>query len=270
MKNKLGIEIFEGFGISYPEYEVITPQTKKSYTIRSLNVSEEEVLKGSMVTPSKLPRHIAEVLWKCIVKKPDEIKTFDDFINCVTIDDRDALLYGLYVSTYKDVQNYTMRCDCGFENLVKVNMENCLKIDFWDDSKGSILKYYPKVDFKIFDGVHCFLKIPSLKDEIVTSEKYTFNDNQKRNLAIQLLRIQKFTQDPNQKLPQGEEICELDNIIKAYNSLPSNDRKLINEKYNEEFSNYQVKVLPKVKCQKCGKVQEVEIDIYQQFFRSLF
>ena len=33
---------FKGFGVSYPEYEVVTPQTKLSFHVRSLNVSEED------------------------------------------------------------------------------------------------------------------------------------------------------------------------------------------------------------------------------------
>jgi len=40
---------FKGFNIAYPEYEVITPQSNQSYTLRSLNVSEEEKLKGRKV-----------------------------------------------------------------------------------------------------------------------------------------------------------------------------------------------------------------------------
>ena len=56
-RNKAGIEIFKGFDIDYPEYEVITPQSVKSYTVRSMKVIDEENLKGSMVTPAKVARH---------------------------------------------------------------------------------------------------------------------------------------------------------------------------------------------------------------------
>ena len=45
--------MFQGFNIAYPEYEVITPQTKRSYHVRSLSVQEEEKLKASLLTPSK-------------------------------------------------------------------------------------------------------------------------------------------------------------------------------------------------------------------------
>ena len=45
---------FKGFNIKYPEYEVITPHTNLSFTLRSLNVQEEETLKGSLVTPQKI------------------------------------------------------------------------------------------------------------------------------------------------------------------------------------------------------------------------
>ena len=179
MKNKAGIEIFTSFGISYPEYEVITPQSKKSYTLRSLSVKEEESLKGSMVTASKVARHLAEVLWACMVKKPDDVKTFDDFVTTTTLKDRDALLFGLYVSTYKDATPFNVRCtaeDCDYVNSVKINIEKCLSANFWDEDeiidkvtgtkKGKVIDYRKEIPLKVFKGVSCIIKTPTMADAI--------------------------------------------------------------------------------------------------------
>ena len=46
--------MFTGFNIKFPEYEIICPQSKLSYTSRSLNVQEEENLRGSFLTPNKV------------------------------------------------------------------------------------------------------------------------------------------------------------------------------------------------------------------------
>ena len=62
--------MFKGFDIKYPEYEVITPQTKLSYSVRSLSVQEEELLKGSLLTPSKINEHLNKCLFSAITKKP--------------------------------------------------------------------------------------------------------------------------------------------------------------------------------------------------------
>ena len=55
--------MFKGFDVKYPEYEVITPQTKLSFTVRSLNVREEERLKGSLMTPTKIHEHLNKCIY---------------------------------------------------------------------------------------------------------------------------------------------------------------------------------------------------------------
>ena len=76
---------FTGFNIAYPEYEVITPQTNQSYTLRSLSVSEEERLKGSLITPTKIADHLNKCLFESIVNKPKSIKDMDDFLKNITL-----------------------------------------------------------------------------------------------------------------------------------------------------------------------------------------
>ena len=50
--------MFKGFNIKYPEYEVHTPQTNLTYNLRSLNVQEEEKLKGSLLSAMKINEHL--------------------------------------------------------------------------------------------------------------------------------------------------------------------------------------------------------------------
>ena len=101
---------FTGFNVPYPEYEVITPHTHLSFTLRSLTVQEEERLKGSMLTPASTTEHLNKCLYEAIVKKPDKIKEYKDFLNNLTLKDRDTLLYGLYHITYEEIRNYDITC----------------------------------------------------------------------------------------------------------------------------------------------------------------
>ena len=102
--------MFKGFNLKYPEYEVITPQTKLSFTIRSLNVQEEERLKGSLLTPQKITEHLNKCLYESLISKPEVVKDFKTFLENVTLKDRDALLYGLYHITYEEIRNYDIKC----------------------------------------------------------------------------------------------------------------------------------------------------------------
>ena len=70
------LEILPVFKISYPEYTVITPQSNREFTIRSLNVQDEERFKSSSLAPNQFASHLNNIIWECIVKKPDDIKTF--------------------------------------------------------------------------------------------------------------------------------------------------------------------------------------------------
>jgi len=88
--------MFKGFNLQYPEYEVVTPHTHKSFTVRSLSVSEEEKLKGSLMTPSKITEHLNKCLFNSMVKKPEDVNDYSSFLKLTTIKDRDAILYGLY------------------------------------------------------------------------------------------------------------------------------------------------------------------------------
>ena len=278
--NKAGIEVFDGFGIKLPEYEVVTPQGNKKFTVRSMSIADEDNLKGSLIVPSSFPEHLAQVLWNCIVKKPENIKTFNDFISNTTLKDRDALIYGLYATTYKNMHTYEVVCDkCGHTNTVNIDIDKALQGTFWDPNevidtekgtkKGDIISYRRTVDLKEFNGVHCVLKAPTIKDEIYYSEHDdSSDDNKKKNLSM----IDRFYQDPTRDRPKGDEYKERDNIRLAWNSIPPSDAKMINKIYADEFLKYNVKAVATVICQntKCKDKQEVELDFTSQFFRALY
>jgi hypothetical protein len=268
-KNAVGIEVFSGFDIKYPEYSVVTPQTKLEFSIRSLTVSEEEKLKSSLLTANKLAEHLNEVIWECIVKKPDDIKTYDDFLNKVTIKDRDALMYGLYHVTYKDIHNYDVSCvQCEHVNSIKVNFLKSIKISMWDKEEAIIGKT-ADAQFIIAEKIKAIIKQPLLRDEYNLLKETAFTSEEIRDLNMQLLMIDRFeiTKDGTKK-PQTVE--DRNNIIKGYKQLPSTDKKIIEKTYREEFGKYEIDIVTVVRCQKCGHEEEISIDLVKQFFRSIY
>lgn len=274
---KAGFEIFEGFdkvGIKFPEYSVIVPQTKRSFTVRTMNDSEESNLKGSVLTPEKIPEHLAEVLWSSIVKKPDDIKTYEDFINKTTIRDRDTLVYALHVATYKNIQEYKIPCSnpqCKSENLVKVDLEKSFTANIWDDEgNGDILKFRKTVDLESLDGVSVVLKAPTIADEIMVAKSNTFSTKEELLSQMQSLMIDKIIVKPNATVPNGDSYTERANIYKAFKQIPVHDKKIIVSAYNEAFDKYQFSVVSKIECAKCHSVRELPIDMTSQFFRSLY
>ena len=269
-KNAAGVEVFSGFKIAYPEYSVITPHTLKEFTIRTLTIDEEEKLKGSLLTPNKLAEHLNDVIYQCLIKKPDDIKTYQDFLNKLTIKDRDALMYGLYHVTYKDIHNYDVTCTkCEHVNSVKVDFLKSFKAEMWPKESGNIIEKEIPVKFQIATGISAVIRQPLLVDECNLLKETSFATDTVRDLSMQLLIIKRFEQDrPEAKTP--DTIEDRQNILKGYKQLPSPDRKLMESAYIENFGKYGVTIESIVKCQKCGNEEEIIIDLVKQFFRSIF
>jgi hypothetical protein len=270
-KNAAGVEVFNGFNIKYPEYSVITPHTLREFTLRTLTIEDEEKLKGSMLTPNKLAEHLNEVIYQCIVKKPDDINTFNDFLTKLTIKDRDALMYGLYHVTYKDIQNYDVTCtSCNFINTVKINFLKSFKAEMWSKNSPDIIEQEIKVHCEIAQGITVVIRQPLLIDETNLLKEMAFATDATRDLAMQLLVIKRFEQDNNADVKNPNTVLERENILKGYKQLPSPDKKLIDKAYGENFGKYGVDIESVVKCQKCGNEEKISIDLVKQFFRSIY
>lgn len=269
MITPIGTEVFTGFNIKYPEFEVLTPQRKQSFSLRSMTVEDEEVLKGSVLTPMSITEHLAQVIWGCLVKKPDDIKTFDDFISKVTLRDRDALVYGLYVATYKDTQNFNVTCrKCEKQNKVKINMEKGFNFKIWD-KETDCLDTKIELPLKILEGVVCYLKCPTIKDEIAVSKASAQMSEKDATLASDLIMIDSIKVLPTKDNPNEEIIKERNNIMNAFRKLPAYDRKLITQKYHEEIDSCRISVKAVNKCA-CGYEQNINVDVTRQFFLALY
>jgi len=256
--------MFTGFNIKFPEYEVITPQTKKSFTVRSLTVQEEEKLKGSLVTPGKILDHLNTCIYECIVKKPDTCKDYNSFLKNVTIKDRDALLYGLYHITYDDIRNYDITCtSCGNKHPVTVKASDTFNYNEYPGD-SSILERVIPLPLPVTKGVTAYIKQPTLEDEIkLTKEVAGLTD-----ASTESLIILKFEQDDaQQKKPISYE--QRNEILEGYLQLLPRDRKEIHKVYLENFGKYGIELKMKAECPKCGFSEVTNIDLVESFFRNV-
>lgn len=257
--------MYTGFrNIDLPEYEVITPHTKYSFTVKSLNVQKERRLKGSFVTPSKITEHLNKIIWESIVKKPDEIKTYEDFLSKLTLKDRDALMYGLYHISYGEVNNYLVPCpSCKKEYPITVQISSTFNFNSYpyDD----ILTKIVKVPLPIMKSVFAHISQPTLIDEI-NALKNISGDSE---LISSTLYIKKFTQENE----GGDEILiysDRNDILDAYNDIASKDKNEILDKYVDNFGQYGIELKCKTYCQYCNVENDIDIDLVEQFFRNAF
>ncbi len=258
--------MFRGFNIVAPEYEVVCPQTKHTYNVRSLNVQEEERMKGSLMTPVKITEHLSRCIYDAIVNKPEG--GYEWFLKNTTLPDRDCILYGLYHITYGEVRNYDVACsECGHEHSVTIDASSTFNYNQY--SGKDILTKIVKVPLPKSEGVTVHLKQPTLQDEITSIKNLSQRPGTTIEIITETLIIDRFTQDIlEKKTPVTYK--ERDDIIDAYKDLPAMDKREIHKKYNENLGKYRVDLKMNCNCPKCSHVDEVEIDLAEQFFRMVF
>jgi hypothetical protein len=259
---------FTGFNIKYPEYEVITPQTKKSFTLRSMNVQEEERLKGSLVTPLKVAEHLNSCIFDSLVTKPDNVTDLDSFLKTVTLKDRDALLYGLYHITYEEIRNYQVKCS-GCSNTHSVTVQASSTFNFTAYPGADIIKERHKVELPKSKGVFVYVKQPTLFDELTAIRSLGNMPGTTMDLITETLIIDKFEHTPE---TTGVPIIYDDrvDIIDAYMSLPARDKRIIYQTYEDKFGKYGIQLKMKSFCPSCSKEDTYNIELVENFFRSLY
>jgi len=259
--------MFRGFDIKYPEYEVITPQTNLSYTIRSLNVQEEERLKGSLLSVVKINEHLNKCIYDTLVTKPKNVTNYDTFLKTTTLKDRDALLYALYHITYEDIRNYDVLCtSCKREYSVTVKASSTFNINLYPNN--DILTKEVQVELPVSKGVFAFIKQPTLFDETTVLNSFANVAGTNTDILTETLIISKFQQNPE----EGDTVVYSDrsDIIDAYLSLPSADKRTIYRAYKDEFGQYGITLKMLSTCSFCGSQEEVDIDLVENFFRMVY
>ncbi len=259
--------MFKGFDIKYPEYEVLTPHTKLSYNLRSLNVQEEEKLKGSLLSPIKINEHLNKCLFDAITVRPESIPDYDTFIKNTTLKDRDAILYGLYHITYEDIRNYDVSCSsCNKEYSVTVKASSTFNFNPYPGD--DILTKEVTVPLPISKGVNVIIKQPTLFDEMHALSTLGVAVGTNMDMLTETLIIKRFQQDPE----TGSTVVysERDDIMDAYKSLPSKDKREIYKQYKKEFGQYGVSLKMLSSCSHCGNQETIDIDLVSNFFRMVY
>jgi|GEM_PF-1052032 len=260
---------FVGFSdIKYPEYEVITPQTHLSFTIRSLSVQEEENMKGSLMTPVKVTEHLNKCIFDALVKKPDGIVDFRDFLKQVTLKDRDALLYGLYHITYEEIRNYDVRCgSCKKEYPITVKASDMFS--FTSYPGNDVLDKKVKLDLPISKGITAYIKQPTLQDELDALRNLVTLKGTNLDAVTQTLIIDRFEQDIESQAKPNI-FADRYEILEAFKSLPARDRRLINRTYVDHFGTFGIELKIKSFCSSCGAEEIISVDLVENFFRMVY
>ncbi len=261
--------MFTGFTQKLPEYEVITPQTNLSFTMRTLTVQEEERLKASFIAPQTIINHLNKCLFDAIVQKPESITDFNSFLKNITTKDRDTLLYALYHISYEEIRNYDVRCsNCGKQHAVTVKASDTFSMQSYPEDKNIITEEV-KVPLKYMDTVTAVIYQPTLADEKSVLSEFANSAEFTTEIVTDSLFIKRFEQNI-EEVVEPVIISDRKDILEGFQSLPSRDKRLIIKEYNDNFGKYESKLKMKVFCPHCSEQEVIDIDLVDSFFRALY
>jgi len=259
---------FTGFKVKYPEYEIVTPHTKQSYTFRSLTVSEEERMKGSMITTTKVAEHLNKCIFDSIVSKPEGIKTLEDFVKNTTLKDRDALLYALYHITYEEIRNYEVTCSaCQKSYSVTVKASNTFNYNPYPGD--DVLTNQIKVDLPITTGVSAFVKQPTLFDELYSTKELGSRPDMNLDIITETLIVDRFEEE-DEKSSEPKVYKDRVDVVDAYKAITAKDKRKIYSAYEQAFGNYGISLKMKSGCKFCNNEDVYDIDLVDNFFRAMY
>jgi hypothetical protein len=220
------------------------------------------------MTPSKIIEHLNKSIYETLVKKPDTIKEYKDFLKLVTLKDRDTLLYGLYHITYEDIRNYDIKCkNCKKDFSVTVSASDTFNFNPYPGE--DILTKRIKVTLPKSVGVYAYIKQPTLDDEMESIKNMSARPGLTMDIITETLIIEKFEQDIEASIEPRIINTRID-VIDAYRSLPAKDKREIHEKFNEEFGQFETSLKMKVFCQHCGTEDIITLDLVDNFFRMVY
>jgi hypothetical protein len=258
--------MFTGFQQKFPEYEVITPHTNKSFRLKSMSVQEEERLKGSLLSPSVVTDHLNRCIFDCVTVPPNDVKSFDDFLSKLTLKDRDALLYGLYHITYEEVRNYDVSCgSCGKTHAITIKASSTFSMNSYPEDQN-ILNAKFQLQLPVMDSVSVSIRQPTLKDE-QEAMKLAGSNSKVLDLMTETLIIENFTE--NVKGQDSVVYSTREDIVDAYRALPPNDKRAIFKEYKDKLGSYGIELKMRVTCPMCGVEEELDLDLVDNFFRMV-
>ena len=238
-----------------PKYQVILPHTLHELHVRGLSIEEEDVLKSSMTSPKMMYENLTNVIFSCIDdedKKKAGFKDVRTFMSLITPSDRDALLMGIVIQSYDDIQDLYVTCSsCGKNFTEKSNMVENIDMTPYDNLETPILNLKPQVQIPEY-GWTVYLKQPTLLDEtnlIGKNKQNTALSNAANYIIVDRIEFNAV----NAKNTEVRDACS--NTLEIYGMIckkPVKVRKTIMTKWNEIFGKYGIKISHTCTCTSCG------------------
>jgi len=262
--------------------ELILPIAKLEVFVSPLLVSDDLQIRSSIVSPDNYDNEICSMIFKHTQFKTTQL-SYNDFLNKLTLIDKQVLLWGILNSTYKTISDENVKCSkCGNVSKVNINYDDLLHEDSlmaWEEDKpvDQFIKTC-NIDINSEDitKLEIDLAITSLQYRIstlrlVSTEKIKENYNSIGSIFTIAEQLTSITKEIRVFSPDSTiyPINNLQEIHMAYYKLTHDIIEKIRIEY-EYFNKYIPSFYTNVKCINCENITKHTIDPEVFLFRNYF
>lgn len=253
-----------------PKFEVITPHTQYHIPMRSMLVEQEEMLKTSSLNPAKTIEMINHVVYDCMAEHVPPFETYEAFERNITMADREALVYGLIIATYGEVQEFTFQCPrCGKGANRKVNMTEPVVIKLYEGVER-LLEKNPEIELPV-SGAKAVLQLPTLLTERVFANSKGVGEDVMRKaddyIIVKKLLLPSADQANSDGSPVWFEINTVFEIYSYMRRMPAGDRKFLYQEWARYFGDFGLTLNVPHICPQCDTRTEMYVNMIQELFR---
>lgn len=271
--------------------EVFLPITLKEAIVTPLLVGDDVSLRTSVMSPANYDKELIRLLYKhstIFDKEKNPIQAnLQQFMANLSNIDKVSLIWAVYKATYETLGDRTMVCkveSCKDEYKHKLSLEELIQEDTfvpWDKDK-TFHEYRIDIPIEYADKfIYTFTaKLPSILDnnrilslvpiDALQNTLETTGDLFTRSERLTLL-VDKIGIEPmNETQGKKVESSGMSEILRAFDHyIPYDIADVFLSKYSKEFDKYIPQFYTMTKCDKCGELNRLEVDLEVELFRRI-
>jgi len=260
--------------LDYPESTWHLPLLNVEGTVRCFTVGETTAIRTSNTFGITMLNSVNELIYNCLVQKPDMFSDFNQFKKNLPTKDRDALLYSILEASDELKQTLPMECiRCGNVDQIEVNIQDCFDAILYDGEPGAILN---ETDIHVMETpkvvVTFELKVPTIERErkVLLSVK----NLQKMDplLLSSLYTVNKisFTDKRDNKDLGTIDSDNFESLHIFLRRLRLRQLKDLDKAYVDGLGKYGISLKYTHQCTQCGNVmRDNPVDLTQCFFQAI-
>ena len=280
-----------------PSTAVVCLSSAYSAHMIAISLAARSALRNSTTSAHDATRKLYETIYNHIQESSPKKPDFDTWLSMTAMLDINTLVFGIYAMTYKESNEYTIKCNsCKHDNKIGVAPHDLIyvqdptvkarvldiigKVNHFKELKGNSivgkLKRIKLRDSKMIVDMH----MPSLADHLITLKRFNPETMKDYQAAIELSTFIKSVMIYDEELsnangrPIFQPVTNRDRIVNLIASVSSeSDEKAMTTAMDEDFKKYTIEYkIPQFSCGGigCGKpIGPIPVDLVSMLFTRL-